>query len=128
MTENFDRKSPAGAVEYFRHCIRSGDLQGALSCFDAEGVYIDRDGQPGNIQTAMEHLCGWRPDINGIKRQVVITGDLAMWLDKWTLAGKQPDGNPIEMKGSTACMMKRNKDGVWLWLVDNPFAATFFEE
>lgn len=128
MTEIFDRKTPVSAVEYFRHCIRNGDLQGALSCFDPTGVYIDRDGQPGNIQKAMEHLCGWQPDINGIKRQVTLVGDIAMWLDKWTLRGKQPDGTPIEMNGSTACVMKRNEEGMWLWLVDNPFAATFFED
>jgi len=24
--------------------------------------------------------------------------------------------------------MRKNADGVWLWLVDNPFAASFFAD
>jgi hypothetical protein len=39
------------------------------------------------------------------------------------LVGLLPDGRPIEMDGATACMMKKNEEGIWLWLVDNPFAA-----
>jgi len=32
------------------------------------------------------------------------------------------------MKGASANMMRKNADGIWLWLVDNPFAAPFFAE
>jgi ketosteroid isomerase-like protein len=27
------------------------------------------------------------------------------------------------MTGHTSCIMKKNEDGEWLWLVDNPFGS-----
>jgi len=127
MIENFDRTSPEGAVKYFRNCIYLGNLKGALSCFDPKAIYIERDGQEikglGNIEKALESICLWKPEIKGIKQRVTIVGDLAMWIDKYHVKAKMPNGDPIEMEGVTACIMKCNIDGIWLWLVDNPFAA-----
>ncbi|MES2575030.1 MAG: nuclear transport factor 2 family protein [Bacteroidota bacterium] len=131
MTENLDRTNPSDAVKYFRNCILAGDLTGALSCFDKDATYIERDGQEikglDNIKKSMEHLCTWKPDIKGSKQKVTIVGNLAVWVDAWTLKAVMPDGNPIEMNGATTCMMKKNENGIWLWLVDNPFAAQVFE-
>jgi len=131
MTIDFDRTEPSGAVKYFRHCILSGDQAGALSCFDKDATYIERDGREvkglDNIKKSMEQLCNWKPAIKGLKQKVVIVGDYAVWTDKWILNGLTPDGKPIEITGATSCMMKRNENGIWLWLVDNPFAADVFE-
>jgi ketosteroid isomerase-like protein len=48
-------------------------------------------------------------------------------MDKWSMKATMPDGNPIEMNGATSCLMKKNEEGIWVWLVDNPFAAAIFE-
>jgi uncharacterized protein (TIGR02246 family) len=131
MISKFDRTIPANAVKYFRSCIATGDLAGALSCFGNDAVYIDRDGQEvtglDNIEKAMEHLCNWKPEITGSNYRVTIVGDLAIWMDKWSMKATMPDGNPIEMNGATSCLMKKNEEGIWVWLVDNPFAAAIFE-
>lgn len=127
MIENFDRTIPEGNVKYFRDCIRRGDLKGAMSCFDPEAVYIERDGQEvrglDHIEKSLESICSWKPEIIGIKQRLNIVGDIAIWIDKYTVKAKMPNGDPMEMEGVTACIMKRNIDGIWLWLVDNPFAA-----
>lgn len=132
MPQNFDRTQPADAVKFFRHCILTGNLEGALSCFDEEAIYIERDGEEikglENIRKPLEHLCGWKPNIQGIKHKATIVGDLAVWADKWILKAHAPDGSPIEMNGATTCMMKKNEAGIWLWLVDNPFAGQLFED
>ncbi|WP_207533257.1 YybH family protein [Desertivirga arenae] len=130
MIQDFDRTAPEGAVAYFRHCIVTGHLEGALSCFDKHAVYIERDGQEirglENIKKSLEHLCSWRPSIKGSKHKLTIVENLAIWVDQWTLEATSPTGDAITMNGATACMMKRNEGGLWLWLVDNPFAADIF--
>ncbi|HTF80725.1 MAG TPA: nuclear transport factor 2 family protein [Cytophagales bacterium] len=130
MTTHFDRTDPTEAVNYFRYCIKKGDLEGALSCFDKDAVYIERDGQEirglDKIKKSMEHLCNWKPEIKGSKRCVTVVGNLALWADQWTLSAVLPDGSPVEMKGATSCMMTKSEEGIWLWLVDNPFAGQIF--
>jgi len=41
---------------------------------------------------------------------------------KWTMKGTGPDGNPFEMAGG-AEVLRRQPDGRWLYVVDNPFAS-----
>lgn len=132
MIEKFDRRVPAETVKYFRSCIVNWDLQGALSCFDQEAIYIERDGEEisglQNIKKSMAYLCTWKPEIIGSKHKVTIVGNLAIWIDKYSLKAIIPDGSLIEMSGATSCIMKKNDQGIWLWLVDNPFAAEVFED
>lgn len=127
MTEKFDRTSPKGAVKYFRNCILEGDLTGAVSCFHPEATYIARDGQEvkglENIEKALVGICSWEPQIEGIKEKVTIVGGLAIWIDKYAVKAKTAEGDPLEFEGSTACLLKKDSIGNWLWLVDNPFAS-----
>ncbi|RBL92386.1 YybH family protein [Chitinophaga flava] len=127
----FNRNTPAGTVSYFRHCIKTGDVKGAMSCFDVQGVYIDRTGEEirglPQIEQAIGHLCTWRPDIKGGRPHLTILDDIAIWLDKWEMTGKTPDGNIISMNGHTTCLLKRDETGIWLWLVDNPFGTAVLE-
>ncbi|MNJ98259.1 SnoaL-like domain protein [compost metagenome] len=125
--QEFNRKTEAGAVAYFRHCIKNGDVTGALSCFHAQAVYIDRDGKElrglDEIQSAMNNICALKLDIKGGTPHIAVVDDLAMWLDQWEMTGNTPEGHPIKMTGHTSCVMKRNEDGNWLWIVDNPFGS-----
>lgn len=127
MSERFDKTNPEKMVSYFRNCILQGDLQGAISCFDAEGIYIERDGQEikglENIEKALKSLCLWKPEISSVMHRVTIVGNHAIWTDKYTVRAKTLQGGHIETDGITACLMKCNSKGDWLWLVDNPFAA-----
>ena len=47
-------------------------------------------------------------------------------LDKCTMTATDPQGNSINIQRASAHIMRKNADGVWLWLVDNPFALSFF--
>jgi ketosteroid isomerase-like protein len=70
-----------------------------------------------------------KPDIKIYKHKNSLVGkDLIYRLDKWTMTATDRQGNPIKMQGASAHIMRKNAEGVWLWLVDNPFAALFFAE
>lgn len=129
MNIDFDQTNPQGTVQYFRHCIHQGDLKGALSCFDSAATYIERDGREikglAHIEKALESLCLWKPEIKGMNHKLTCVGDIALWVDNYVVKAKMPNGDPIEMEGVTTCILKRNNQGIWLWLVDNPFAASF---
>lgn len=127
MKEYFDKKSPENTVKYFRNSILRGDLKDALSCFDAQATFIESDGQEikglDNIEKALESICLWKPQITSVKHRVTVVDNLAIWIDNYFVKAKLPNGDFIEMNGATACLLKLNAAGDWLWLVDNPFAA-----
>lgn len=118
----FDRTTIEGAARYFQNCVRDGDVEGALSCFDAEAVYVPTLGTvvkgTAEIRRGLEMLCGMKPNLQAKRSIALEVGDLASWVDEWTLQATLPDGTPLDMKGVSSDIMKRHPDGFWVYLVD----------
>ena len=76
------------------------------------------------IRTALAQYMAAGRSIEMETTLVLDTGEgLAMLNGKWRLNGIGPDGAPIEMNGSNSEVVRRQPDGRWLFLVDNPFSA-----
>ena len=129
---NFDRSTTEGAARYFQNCVRNGDVEGALSCFDAEAVYIPTLGNvvkgTAEIRKELEMLCGMKPNLQAKRSMAFEAGDLASWVDEWTLQATLPDGTALNMKGVSSDVLKRQTDGTWVYLVDNPYGAAVLGE
>jgi len=73
MKQNFDRTNPDEADEYFMDCIREGNLKNAMTCFDHEAVYMDKDGNAiselANIEKLVANLCNMKPEIKIYKHK-----------------------------------------------------------
>jgi len=127
MNQIFDRTTILGAARYFQFCVRSGDIEGAINSFHDDALYVS---QPGNfvrgkieIRKALEFLCGMMPDLQAHRSVSFETGDIASWVDEWTLKATAPDGMALDMKGTSSDIMKRLPSGNWVYLVDNPYGA-----
>jgi len=53
------------------------------------------------------------------------TGDISGWVDELTLKATTPDGTKLDMKGVSADVLRRQKDGNWAYLIDNPYGAAY---
>jgi ketosteroid isomerase-like protein len=60
--------------------------------------------------------------ISGEIQKVVEAGDTALLVNRWVLDGTGPDGSAVQMRGVSADMMRRQADGSWRVLVDDPWA------
>ena len=54
---------------------------------------------------------------------VMETNDIALLCSKWALKGTDPQGNSVELAGQTADVVRRQSDGTWLLVIDNPWGA-----
>lgn len=128
----FDRTTIEGAARYFQNCVRNNDVEGALSCFDPEAVYVPTLGTvvkgTAEIRRGLETLCGMKPNLQAKRSMALGVGDLASWVDEWTLQATLPDGTPLDMNGVSSDIMKRRPDGTWVYLVDNPYGAAALGE
>jgi len=55
--------------------------------------------------------------------KVFQTGGIALTHSDWTLTGTAPDGSTVNMGGKSADVMRRQPDGTWLLIIDNPFGS-----
>jgi ketosteroid isomerase-like protein len=86
--------------------------------------------EPGKLVTgkaalrkALEGFIALRPTIRSVKRAVVETADLAQYCGEWTLAGTDPTGKPVNMSGKSSDVLRRQPNGTWKIVVDNPWGT-----
>ncbi len=55
---------------------------------------------------------------------IVTAGDIALSLAKWSLSGTDPEGQPVQMNGTASDVLRRQSDGTWLFVIDNPWGIS----
>ena len=64
-----------------------------------------------------------KPTMNVESETVVQADDVAIVYTKWSLSGTAPDGGAVNMSGQSTDVMRRQPDGTWLCVIDNPFGG-----
>lgn len=102
-----------------------GDLDGLVSLFDSQAVFVPA---PGQVAAGSDALRAVLADLLAIGGRLQIktkslhqVGDTALRTHEWKLEGNDPDGNPITVGGRAAVVYRRQADGSWCLVIDNPF-------
>lgn len=109
MTEAFHKKD--------MHNIMASYEKGAAIMFEP-GVAIS---DPEMIEKMFEGAFQINPEFtypNG--HEVYIANDIAMHIAPWIMIGKTPDGTDIEQKGLSVAILRKQENGDWLMVLDNP--------
>jgi uncharacterized protein (TIGR02246 family) len=119
--------TPTEAIELVSERISAGDLDGALAMYEPDAAFTPQPGQmvvgTAAIRQALEGFTVLRPKLAGQVEKVIESGDVALVLNRWTLDGTAPDGARIEMGGLSADVLRRQPDGRWLVLIDDPWGG-----
>jgi ketosteroid isomerase-like protein len=55
--------------------------------------------------------------------RVLEANDLALVAGVWTFKGTGPDGAPVTLEGHNADLLRRQADGSWRFVIDNPWGT-----
>ncbi len=53
--------------------------------------------------------------------EVIVAGDVALHLTPWKMTGLAPDGSPLSGSGLSIAVLRRQADGRWLMVIDDPY-------
>jgi uncharacterized protein (TIGR02246 family) len=119
--------SPVQVIEHFGERLNRGDLDALLDLYEPEAAFVP---EPGTlvrgldaIREALKGFLALELRISGEIQSVVETGGLALVLNSWRLEGTDPTGGPVEMSGVSADVVRRQPDGSWRVLIDDPYGG-----
>ena len=119
------KSSPAAVVDAFSARLAEGDLEGALALYEPDATFAPQPGQQVTgidaIRPALEQFIALKPTMTGSIEKVMEAGGVALVVNRWSLSGTGPDGTPVEMTGVSSDVMRRQDDGSWRILVDDPW-------
>ena len=61
------------------------------------------------------------PDQRQVRCREQRASDLALASAKWSVSGTGPDGQPITLGGVSADILRRQADGSWRYVIDQPW-------
>lgn len=124
---NNSPRSPQQVSEQLSQYLGNGDIDGALSLYEADSTFSPHPGKVITgldlIRGALEEFAALNPTMKLDPPNVLEADGIALVIGKWRLTGTQPGGAAIEMGGCGTDVMRRQSDGSWKFLIDNPWGT-----
>ena len=105
--------------------VAAGDMDGILATFEPSGFLVGQPrihakGTPA-LRAAFSQFMAIGPQISVTDHEIIQADDIALHSSTWKMTGKTPDGFPIEQSGFSVVVLRKQTDGQWLMVIDNPF-------
>ena len=117
-------QTPEEVDRLFGEYVNAGNAEGLVALYE-RGATLLTDAGPATGHAAIrEWLTGFltmKPRIEmNVEKVVEGGGDVAAVYNNWKLAATGPDGAAIELSGKATEIVRRQADGTWLFVIDDP--------
>jgi ketosteroid isomerase-like protein len=119
--------TPEEVSRLIGEAITAKDIDGALTLYEPDATFDMPKGFGEGSVTGLDGLretftgfMAMSPNLRINAEKTLLSGDTALVTGNWTLKGTGPDGNDIEANGRFADVVRRQPDGNWLFVIDNP--------
>jgi len=107
--------------------INSGDLESLMPLYESEAAFATQPGSlaPGaaGIREALTGFISMNGKLDLQVTRVLEAGDLALVIGTWSFDGTGPDGEPVHLTANNADVLRRQTDGTWRFVIDNPWGT-----
>src|SRR5258705_13940621 len=107
-------------VKYFN----AGDLEALISLYEPNAMMVPFPGEPvtghAGIRQLLEGFLSRKGRMELTIDKIFSTEDIAIIFSSWSLGGTDLDGQPVHTAGQTSDVVRRQRDGSWLFVIDNP--------
>jgi uncharacterized protein (TIGR02246 family) len=122
-----EEPSPLDVITRLVTVLNACDLESAVALFEPGASFVIKpgvvvNGTPG-IRQALEGFMALKPTLTIEAQQIVQAGDVAQYCARWKLRGMDPQGTAVQLGGRSSSILRRQADGRWLFLVDNPWGT-----
>ena len=122
-------RTPQESSALFTDAVNRGDIDALIALYEPDAVSQPPTPDPPVStnparRVLFEGLLGLNPKVDLQVIRTLEGRDIAQVCGSWTLEGAAPDGSPIEMSGFYADVLRRQPDGSWLFVLDNPLSTS----
>ena len=118
-------RNPQEIHAAFEKAFNAGDLDGVVALYEKDAVFVAGASRTVTGHSAIREVYqGYLAMRTSLTLETVAafeSGGLALLHGRWSRKGKGPDGAEIHITGRNSEVVRRQTDGTWLFLIDNPF-------
>ena len=107
--------------------INSGDLDSLMRLYETDAAFATEPGSlsPGapGIRAALAGFISMHGKLDLEVTRVLEVDDLALVIGVWSFDGTGTDGEPVRLEAKNADVLRRQPDGSWRFVIDNPWGT-----
>jgi uncharacterized protein (TIGR02246 family) len=119
--------TPVQVLESIVTGINSGNLASLMPLYERDAAFATQPGSlaPGapGIREALGGFISMNGELDLEVTRVLEVDDLALVIGVWTFNGTGPDGEPVQLAANNADVLRRQADGTWRFVIDNPWGT-----
>ena len=123
-TMNVEQNKVLNTITKMGSNYNARDIDAVMKAYESSAVVMFEPGIPVSgstaVKTAFQGSLAVSPHFVFGKHEVIVAGDIALHLTPWTMTGKTPDGQNINQSGLSVAVLRKQADGGWLMVIDNP--------
>ena len=109
--------------------FNAGDLDLLMTMYEPDAVLVPGPGAPPlqgevEIEAALRGFLSMGGKLRFTPRYWFPNGNLALGSIAFVMdGGHDPDGNPVDLRGVTSEVVRRQPDNTWKYVIDHPFGG-----
>ena len=119
--------TPHQVLESIVTGINTGDLESLMPLYENNAAFATQPGSlaPGapGISEALNGFISMNGTLDLEVTRVLEVDDLALVVGVWSFDGTGPDGDPVRLSAKNADVLRRQTDGSWRFVIDNPWGT-----
>ncbi len=121
------RGTPEQVLKSIVDGINTGNLDALMPLYEAEAAFATQPGSlshglPG-VREALAGFIAMKGTLDLNVTRVLEADDLALVTTMWSFTGSGPDGQPVKLAAQSADVLRRQGDGSWRFVIDNPWGT-----
>lgn len=119
--------TPEQVLESIVDGINTGNLDSLMTLYESGAVFATQPGSlnrglPG-VREALAGFVAMKGTLDLKVTRALEAGDLALVTTVWSFNGTGPDGEPVKLAAQSADVLRRQTDGSWRMVIDNPWGT-----
>jgi uncharacterized protein (TIGR02246 family) len=124
-------KSLQETVEELDAAFNRGDLEAIVNFYEDEAVMVVEPGRlargKAELRDIFAKLLRWQGIARQEKTHVIESGDMALFISKWSFSYTSADGELITRESIATSVFRCSADGQWKLVIDNSYGPAVLE-
>jgi len=117
-------QQPEELHQLFVACVNAHDVDALLALYEQDSTVADLEGHllqgTDNLRAFLIGFLAVVKQIDGGTRKVLVSGNIALLSSTWQAILAAHDGGTFCVTGTSAEIARRQPDGTWRFLIDDP--------
>jgi ketosteroid isomerase-like protein len=121
------RGTPEQVLKSIVDGIKPGNLDTLMLLYEPEAAFATQPGSLNHrlagVREALASFIAMKGRLDLKVTRVLEASDLALVAAVWSFTGTGPDGEPVKLAAKSADVLRRQTDGSWRFVIDNPWGT-----